>query len=82
MIHIQSRCTEGREGGGGFLATKVCVVRESSSQGANGVRENKGLLSLDSLDSNVWKWCLSATLEASSGCKAWRAVEVSSQESV
>lgn len=41
MIHIQSRYTEGREGGGGFLATKVRVVRESSSQGANGVRENK-----------------------------------------
>lgn len=31
---------EGKEGEG-FLATKVCDVRESSSQGANGVRENK-----------------------------------------
>lgn len=38
------RVGQGEGSGGQGLATKVCVVLESSSQGANGVKENRPLL--------------------------------------
>lgn len=80
MIRIQSCYTEEREEGGGFFfwpRESVCCSGIFISGCKRCEREQKASLSLDTLDSNVWKWCLSAAQDASSGCVTWRAAQVS-----